>query len=664
MALPLTVPLVISAIRALIRYRHRVDTILAMHTLEEGLPFRLPRPPTDHMAHFNDMLRFFETENGCIALALNDLSDDFNAVKKAHQTDASLPGKPLRRCFALYFDAAEIDPKTWAPGADDADIRKADLDRPSEEMRLAHFVVESERLSRNRPLTRILLTTADTLLEFFGENAGTVISNPKTAVVVEDLLTEFAVKHDFDDDSLRQIYKRLLNSVAIAVLDNPGVLPNRPLLKALFGALNDIRSEMGDAGDEFVARLITDEGFEKLVSAFLCQVAEDPAFITADKIAQEVIAATLRELGRNFPRILEGDKKAVFGVIEAGLALGTSHVDTLLARKMGGHPLLTVVLCDAAKTVNTLAMQNAFFKQLATGDIFSDLYKTVLAAIAANPAALAEAAEIKVFTAELIAAYADILSRNKIKEVLSTETLRELVHDSLKVMSRYPEVVGRDNRFAAQVTAAVFEAAAPLVKDGFRRDDIVVVLEAAVAAANENLALLETKDCLTAILAAVGEALATDSLKVLLTSKGRRAALLAALQAVAVNPTVWRNLEAKNLVQPLVVGLLAGVANDPTGLISGPVLVDYLRRSMTAAARRGKRFVDEDLDPGVLQAVLSIALTSAEKEIGNAIDAESLPLFLERVLQAFLKSPVAIDLDDADKIEALAEAIVTEFREK
>ena len=40
MALALTVPLAISAIKALIRYRQRVDSILAINTVEEG--FRYP----------------------------------------------------------------------------------------------------------------------------------------------------------------------------------------------------------------------------------------------------------------------------------------------------------------------------------------------------------------------------------------------------------------------------------------------------------------------------------------------------------------------------------------------------------------------------------------------------------------------------------------------
>ncbi len=263
----------------------------------------------------------------------------------------------------------------------------------------------------------------------------------------------------------------------------------------------------------------------------------------------------------------------------------------------------------------------------------------------------------------LIAAYADSLSRTKIKDVFSTETLREVIHDSLTIMGRYPELVGRDNQFATQVVEAVFEAAALLVKDGFRHDDFIAVLDAAVGTANENVALLETKDSLTAILSAVGEGLTLDSVKGLLTSKGRKDALLAAVGAVAVNPTVWHNLKSKELVQPLVIGLLSGIEKDPTKLLSGPVLVDYLRRSLTAAARRGNSLVDDKLDPSVLKSVLSISLESAKMEIGKTIDGESLPVFMERVLQKVFKSHLEIDLKNEAIIKKLAEGIVAEFEE-
>jgi hypothetical protein len=660
MILPITAPLVISGIKALIRYRYRVDTILALSTVEEGLPFRLPKPPTDHKAHFTDMLRFFETDRGRVILALNDLDQTFKEIKTAVKTDSAIPGE-ISNCYALYFEATEVKPKRWAPDADDAEWRKSASTGPSEEMRLAYYVVESDRLSRNPALTRILLTTADTLLEVLGENAGTFISNPKIASVVEDLLVEFAIKHDFDDDSIQQIYKRLLNSLAIAVLENPGIVPNKPLLQALFGALNEVR---GQLGNEFVARLITEDGFQALMAAFLRQVADDPSFISADAVVKDILSATLRELGNNFPELVQGDPQAVFGVLEAGLAVGAAHVDTLLHRKLNGHPLLTVVFSDMANNINELASQNLFIKELASGSIFAGFYRTILESIAANPAALATEAKIKPFTTELIATFADTLSTVKLKDTLTTEAFRGLVQDSLAVLSHYPELVVRDSRFGAPMVRAVFEAAAPLVQDGFSQKDIIIVLDAAFRTANDNLALLEIEDRLGTILSSVSGVLVKDSLKRLLTVQGRQDALLAVLQAVAVNPTIWGEFAAQDMVQPLVVGLLQGIGKDPTHLLAGPVLIESLRRSLTAVARRGNLFINGTMAPGVTQALMNLALDAARAEIGNSIDGETLPLFLERIMLAFFKSPFDIDTADEAKIKTLADGVIAEIEKR
>jgi hypothetical protein len=657
MALPITAPLAISAIRALIRYRDRVDTILALSTAEEGLPFRLPKPPIDHQAHFADMLRFFETEQGQIMLALNDLTQTFKAVKTADEEDSAIPGE-VRNCFALYFEATEVKPKRWAPDANDAEWRKSSSTGPSEEMRLAYYVVESDRLSRNPALTRILLTTADTLLEVLGENAGTFIANPRIATVVEDLLGEFAIKHDFDDDSIQKIYKRLLNSLAVAVLDNPGIVPNKPLLQALFGALNDVR---GQLGNEFVALLITEDGFQTLLAAFLHQVADDPSFISADEAIKDIIASMFREIGTNFKGLVQGDPEAVFGVLEAGLAVGASHVETIVHRKLSGHPLLTVVFADMANKIKELATQNLFVSELVSGKIFAGFYRTILETIAANPAALASEAKIKPFTTDLIATYAKTLSDVEIKDTFTAETFQGLVQDSLTVLSHYPELIWRDNQFAAPVVRAIFESAAPLVPDGFSDKDIIVVLDAAFQAVNDNLALLEIEDRLESILTSVSGVLVKDSLKRLLTVQGRKDALLAALQAVAVNPAVWGEFAAKDMAQPLVVGLLEGIVEDPTHLLAGPVLVESLRRSLTAFARRGNVFIDNKIEPGVTQALMKIAIESAQAEIGKSIDGDTLPLFLERTIMAFLKSPFDITTADEAKIKKLANGVIAEI---
>jgi hypothetical protein len=601
------------------------------------------------------MLQFFEAETGRIVLSIRGLDQAFREVKIAYENDDKMPDQALKECFALYFEAAEVVPDRWVPNADESTLRNFAGAGPSEKMRLAYYIVESDRLSRNPVLTRILLATADTLLEVLGENASSFIANPKSAALVEDLLYEFAVKRDFDDESAQEIYKGLLNALAVAVLGNPGVFPNKPLLRALFGALNDVKN---DVGEDFLARLITEAGFQELVSAFLRQVGDDPSFITADQEIRDILSAMLRELSGKFPGFVEGDPKAVFSVFEAGLAVGASHVDTILNRHLGAHPLLSCVFSNLVVSVQKLSEENQFFATFAKGKILGDLYKTVLEAIAANPAALATEAKIKPFMAELLSGFAESLSGTDLKNVFSTETLIEMIHDSLTVLSRYPEMVARDNRFAMKVIQSVFEAATPLVKDGFQTGDVIALLDAALRTASENMSLLRMEHHLQAVLCAVSAELSREGVKRLLSVEGRKQAFFASLQAVAVNPKVWSKLAERDRVQPLVIGFLRGIEKDPSGLLSGPVLVDYTRRSLTAAALRGNQFISGQIKPDVIQTLIRLSLEAAKDEIGKSIDGENLPVFLERMILSYLKAPFHVTMTDDAEITVLAEAVV------
>ena len=656
MPLPISVPLALSAIKALLRFRHRVDTILALNEAATGLPFRLPPGPVDDRAHIRDMLAFFEdTESGKIALALNDLQDAFNRVKSAI-ADGTRPSQAdLANCLQLYFEAADVRPKLMAPGADDAALRQRASSGPSREMRLAYYVVESHRLSRNPALTRVLLATTDTLLEVVGENASSFISNPKVRGIVEVLLDEFAVKHDFDDDGAEDLFRRFLGAAAVAALENRDVLPNTPALKALFGALNDVRE---DLGDEFVARLVSSDGFENLVSRVLINVAEDPSFITSDELAKKVLTATLNELGQKFPEILRGDPQAVFGVLEAGLAVGAAHVESILKTELGDRPLISAVLSTMASSVAENARNNALFEKLATKEIFADLYKVALTAIAANPSALASETGMDDFVAKLIAGFADTLSTTDLDATMSHDTLRKIVSNSLLIAAEYPDLIARDDQFAAKVIKAVFEAAAPAVRDGLQAEDLIIVVDAAIGTANDNLALIEMGDRFRVVLGAIGGALAQQGIQPLLVADGRRDVLLAALGAISANPAVWGEFAARDVVQPLVTGVVNGLASDPTHLLSGTVMVDSVRRSLIALARRGKVVTDDGIGPEELQGLITLSLQAADARIGRSIDGEVLPEFLERVLLGFLEAPFPLAGIDDDTFKSLVEEAI------
>ena len=129
---------------------------------------------------------------------------------------------------------------------------------------------------------------------------------------------------------------------------------------------------------------------------------------------------------------------------------------------------------------------------------------------------------------------------------------------------------------------------------------------------------------LAATIASLGDAIAAGGLQQLLNPQGRKALLLAALQAVAANPTVWGGLQDRKLIQPLVKAILQGLATDQTHLLSGPVLVDAAQRILLAAVRRGQQLIDQALSPDDLKKLLMMAVHRAQQEIGKTIDGELL----------------------------------------
>ena len=61
---------------------------------------------------------------------------------------------------------------------------------------------------------------------------------------------------------------------------------------------------------------------------------------------------------------------------------------------------------------------------------------------------------------------------------------------------------------------------------------------------------------------------------------------------------------------------------------------------------------------------MNLALDSARAEIGNSIDGETLPLFLERIMLAFFKKPFDIDTADQAKIKKLTDEVIAEIEKR
>jgi hypothetical protein len=634
MAFPLAIPVAVSAIQALIKFRGRLDTLLSLNETTKGLPFALPPAPTFDAPHIDAMVAFFRGAIGQNILVIRGLAREWRLV----EPNPRLPEvqEERGRLMQAYYEAADVIPERLGP--DEATNRALAAKGPSQELRLAYYVVESHRLARNPAVTRVLLAAADTLLEFGADHAGLFVADPRTRGLLETLLREFAVERDWDDASGEVIFKTLLGAAAVAALEHRGELPDQPWLQVLFDALGELQQDMGA---DFVARLVTREGFTRLVGRCLVGAAARPGLRTDTPALKEALAAMLRATGENLEGIL-GDPGCLVGVLEAGLAAAAGAAPDLIAARLGGQPLLAVVLKAAAQEFEKAGEQRVLFRKLASGEFFTVLYQACLGGLAANPDALASQARLKRHVAILIAACADELSKKRLVDALSADTVRALAIRGLEVLGRQPEFLAAHGEFAARVIGATLTAAADALQNGFTREDLLEITEAVVRAASTHLGLVEMDERLRGVLAALGLVLADAGLTKLTTGPGRKALFLAGWDAVAANPRVWTGFAERGLVEPLIGGVLRAWATDPSGLLSGPALVPAFRQTLLAAARRGRALLENQTTPKALEQMLTAALALANTELGASLDGETLPAFLQRVVLAFLAAPFAI----------------------
>lgn len=639
----------IVALKALLRYRTRVDEILVSNELQRGLPFRLPAAPSDTASQFAPMLDFFQrSDAGRAALALRGLTAAYEKVAHASETGAP-PQAETNALFALYFELGALEPRALAPGAPAAAPERAGS---SDTVRLAYWIVESHRLSRNPAWTRLLLAAADTLLETVGENAGLFVSDPRTRGFVETLIHEFAGTHDFDDDTAERIARRLLGSAAIAAFEHRGQIPERPVVAALAGALGDAYAELRkdptlDAAD-FFAGLVQGDRFDHLVASFLTQVSDDPRFLASDALARDVVTATLRHVAKDVPA-LRTRPDVVLGALEAALAAGASHVDTLLGKRLGDVPVAALALGAVARAVEDAASRGALVRAAASGDLVPQLYAVALRAIAARPDAIA--ADLDPAVAPLVAGVADALADAGPAAALDRDTLHAVVSSALTAAAEAPSFLTADAGFAGRLVATLARVAGPLAKDGLGRSDLAALAAAAVRASAERLAL-GRNDALGALLGATASALSTPGASRLLDARSRREALIGAIAALAANPALWTQLAQRDGVAPLVEGLVAALAGGIDAPLAGAGLAEAIERCLRAVSQHGAALAAGTLDAGAVKGFAARALAHGTAHLGRGLDLAALPGLLEQSLAAQLESDPAAAatahvLDDA-----------------
>ena len=644
------IPVAISAVRSLIRYRVRVDQILAVKKTSDALPFTLPSLPKVNFEHTSAMTEYFKSEQGQLLLDAANMSGTFADFES---------GRP-RRTMKKTTDLLKLYYRT-TDGRLKSPASRTGLDfNPNAEKALAYYMVDSYRLSTNSATTRILLATADNLMEFAGDNAAVFISNPKTGSIVTTLLREFAARHDFNEQSLDSVFKKLLGSAVIAALDNKESLPDHPALLVLYSALGDVRQKMGKEGDNFIAKIISAEGFQSVVSSYLTTTATDPAFLEMlanlsgtkkldepkRKLVREVFGATLITLGKDFQDVLE-DPTKLTGVLEAAITTAAANANGIIRVLGDEKPLLSVVLETVASRV---ASRKNLFDSIGSGELLGAMYKASLEAIVENTKTIVTQLDVNQTVEMIVAGLAEELSRDSLKttlEALKNEKglplVSQLVSRGIQVLGENPQVLVANNAFCNAVMGSVLEAGADLIRDGLQVEDLLNVARVGIKSAASNLEFAKMDDQLRTLLPTVGKWISIGDVKAkLATTENRRDALLLLLQAVASNPKVWGNFSQRKLAQSIVTGILDGLTKDPTNLLTGPVMVEAFKQSLRAISRRGTLFLQHENVSKEVEAVLAKILEAADLEIGRSMTSEDIPEFLSRILFTFLKDSLTL----------------------
>jgi len=639
MPLPLAaIPLAISAIEALLKYRRRIDEILSTKETTVELPYLLPEAPSNDEPHWNAIIQFFEPKDsiGQALLLVNNLQTVFEQFANARREGKNPAYEARKKLYRLYCEACGVPIEKKVPSGQSL---YSYLDAGANpDMILAYYVVSSQRLSQNPAVTRIILATADTLLEVAGQNAGLFVSNKKTRAIVETLVDEFAVKRDFNDEKSELILKTLLGSAIIAVAENPGKLAEKPALKPLFSAIGDVRKKLGD---DFVAKIISHEGFNALASGYLTHVSKDTSFVTKDEFFKSVLSQTLLELANKFETI-QKDPKAILGVLEVALTASAANVDGILNRKFGDKPLLVAVLSAVADQIEQLGKDNQLISSIGSGTLFPAVYSTALKVIEANPSLINDVIKTKDYVGSLLAGLAGVLADYKGIQP-GDELLKNIVVKSLDILSTQPDFLGKNQNFANAIIAAVFKTGAQVGSDGFSIDDLLAVIQEAIKVATGNIGLVKMDDKYAALIESFGIALGQHDIRKLLTPEGLKDTMYAILKTIAANPTIWNGLHEKNLVQPIVQAVLSGLSKDSTNLLSGPRLVSAIHQIFVVLARQGSKFINGNIAPADINEFLKNALTRVQGEIGNSIDGENVVNFLIQVLKAYIQSPFPVN---------------------
>ena len=627
-----TINLVMGLVNACIKLGGRADKIMVQHELGQGLPFKLPPSPPDLTPLIDPMEVYFHgNKEGQAVLEDEGLTQAFDEYF-AIATDASAVSDQdfvdMRVRFIRLY--ATIKGRRIPTLGEDL-VPPAD---PALQMSMQYYIVESGKPGFQRSaVVDIALATADVALEFVGNNPGLITRDQKMQAVISTFLTTFTAG-DLEDLSAKQLFERMLSSVILTAIDKRDLVEDIAPLALFLEAIDILREKDPD----FVAGLVAGEGFNRLLQSVLATVGANIDRFTDEQLVVDILGGFLRDVAEDeaFTKLLKGDTDALAMVLQIAIEHAATH--PVLLKEVSGKPLWQSVLKKVLEEVGKQAKTRSLFK----GQALGNLAQAALSAVAGHKELLEGD-----FIARLVVAVADGLRSQPVEKLLTEGSLRVVAESVLLASAENIDLIVDGDKLVQSVLANVMNEGAKAFKEGFTESFAVDLALAALEAVGDNVHTIDVPEALGQIIGAVIRELARDEICGKLVRGDIPGVLVSVVRVAAANPHLWEKVAQGKLPAAVVRSIAVAVAEDPTRLISGPVLADLIIDALDAVSMRAHAYsrVVSGQNPELTK-LLQETLKRLETEVGIKLGAQNVVAVIVKLVLDWGEQKFLVDSSD------------------
>ena len=627
-----SINLVMGLVNAGIKLGVRIDKILAQNELGQGLPFKLPPSPPDLTPLIDPMEAYFHTDpEGQAILRDEGLTPDFEKYFAIATGVAGTPDQDfvdIRTRFIKLYATIKGQPipllgQNFLPSPDSA-----------LQMSVQYYIVGSGKPGFQRSaVVDVALATTDVALEFVGSNPGLITRDPK----IQDVLATFLIKFtagDLEELSAKQLFEQTLSSVLLTAIDNRDLFEEIEPLALFLEAFENLREEDPD----FVAGLVAGKGFERLLQAVLVTVGDNIDRFTDEKIVVDILGGFLKDVAQDdaFKKILKGDTEALAMVAQIAIEHAATH--PILLDKVSGKPLWQSVLKAVVEEVGKKAQTRSLFRRQTLGY----LAQAALTAVAEEKELLEGD-----FIGRLVAAVADGLQSQPVEELLTAGSLRVVAERVLLASSDNIDLLVDGNELLQAVLTNVMREGAMAFREGFTESVAVDLALAALEAVEDNVHSIDLPEPVGQIIGSIIGELARDEIRSKIARGEIPDVLVSVVRVVAANPHLWENFSEGKLPAAVVSSIAAAVAEDPTKLISGPVLAELIIEVLDAVSMRAQAYslVVSGQSPELTKLVKE-TLKRLETEVGVKLGAQNVVAVIVKLVLDWGEEQFLVDIND------------------